>query len=71
MPMVLGVNQSPVQSLFVPEFDDEIRALLARNPYSVDFGERVAFLAGSTAPHGLTTDRTEFLGRMGSYHRPH
>ena len=29
----------------VPALDAETGALLARNPYSLDFGDRVAFLA--------------------------
>ena len=45
-------------------------ALLARNGYSAEFGQRVAFLAASKQPHGLTADRTDFLGRLGSLARP-
>jgi cyclic beta-1,2-glucan synthetase len=35
---------------------------LARNSNSIEFGQRVAFLAGSKPPHSLTADRAEFLG---------
>ncbi|TIN73915.1 MAG: protein ndvB, partial [Mesorhizobium sp.] len=45
-------------------------ALLAQNPYGLDFGERVAFLAADGGVHSVTTDRTEFLGRHGSSELP-
>jgi len=67
---VLGVNRSASQTYIVPEYDHASKSLLARNRYNIEFGERVAFLAANKAPHGLTTDRTEFLGRMGDISRP-
>ncbi len=59
---VLGVDRESTQQYIVPEYDGEAQALLARNSNSIEFGERVAFLAGSKPPHSLTADRTEFLG---------
>ncbi len=67
---VLGNDRDQNQAYVVPEFNSPTQAVLVRNPYNAEFGERVAFLAGSKAIHGLTTDRTEFLGRMGSYDHP-
>ena len=67
---VLGVSRSASQPYIVPEYDHASGALLARNAYNTEFGERVAFLAANKAPHGLTTDRAEFLGRMGDLSRP-
>jgi len=67
---VLGINRDQAQQYIVPRYDPETQALLARNPYSPEFGERVAFVAASKEPHGLTADRTEFLGRKGSMERP-
>lgn len=67
---VLGVNRSASQAYIVPEYDHERQALLARNPYNVEFENRVAFLATNKPPHGITTDRTEFLGRVGDVSRP-
>ena len=67
---VLGVSRSTSQTYIVPEYDHNSKALLARNSYNTEFGERVAFLAASKAPHGLTTDRAEFLGRMGDLSHP-
>lgn len=67
---VLGVNRSVSQPYIVSEYEHSSGALLARNAYNVEFGGRVAFLAASKAPHGLTADRNEFLGRMGDLSHP-
>src|SRR5438270_68843 len=56
---VLAANRSGAQQYVVPEFDGETHAFLARNSYNTEFGERVAFVAPSRDPHGLTADRTE------------
>jgi cyclic beta-1,2-glucan synthetase len=45
-------------------------ALIARNGWNPEFGERVAFLASSRPPHSLTCDRLEFLGREGGRAQP-
>jgi len=48
-------------------------ALYARNPYSNDFGDWVAFFdvdANDRAFATITGDRTEFIGRNGSLRRP-
>ncbi|MBX3140942.1 MAG: hypothetical protein KF875_09350 [Trueperaceae bacterium] len=63
---VLGVDRQSTSLHLLPDYVPERCALLVRNPYSTDFGERVAFLAGNKTPHGVTTDRREFLGRWGS-----
>jgi cyclic beta-1,2-glucan synthetase len=67
---VLGVNRDQMAPYIIPEYENERRAILARNPYPVEFAERVAFLSASKEPHGLTTSRGEFLGRSGTYRRP-
>jgi cyclic beta-1,2-glucan synthetase len=67
---VLGVMRESTQQYIVPEYNDQTHALLAHNPYNMDFAARVAFLSSNKAPHGLTADRGEFLGRLGSLHRP-
>lgn len=67
---VLGTTREVTQQYVITEYDRECQAILARNPYNVEFDQRVAFVAASKAPHGLTTDRTEFLGRLGSLSRP-
>ena len=67
---VLGTERSTAQQYIVPDFDAGTHALLARNPYSEDYGECVAFLATDRKTHGLTADRTEFVGEGGNLHHP-
>lgn len=67
---VLGTTRDTQQAYVMPEFDPDKNALLASNRFNSEFGERVAFLASNKKPHGVTADRTEFLGRMGSMRSP-
>ncbi|MGB8982756.1 MAG: glucoamylase family protein [Anaerolineales bacterium] len=67
---VLGVTREATAPYIAPEFASDYFALLARNLYTTDFGGRVAFLASTREPTAVTTDRTEFLGELGSYIRP-
>ena len=63
---VLGTTHAANMAYIIPEYDSTLECLMATNPYSAEFGGRVAFLIASKAVHGLTADRTEFLGRGGS-----
>ena len=47
---VLGVSRESTASYIAPEFASDLFALLARNLYSLDFGQRVAFLASTREP---------------------
>jgi len=67
---VLGVSREVTQQYLIPEFSSDPQALLVRNPYNTEFSERVAFVSASNPLHGLTADRTEFLGRLGSLDEP-
>ena len=67
---VLGTTRDTQQAHIMPEFDPDRNALLASNRFNSEFGERVAFLAANKKPHGVTADRTEFLGRLGSLTNP-
>ena len=67
---VLGTTRDTHQAHIMPEFDPEKNALLATNHFNSEFSERVAFLAANKKPHGVTTDRAEFLGRLGSLQAP-
>ena len=67
---VLGTDTEVTSQYLVPEYEPEANMLLAHNPYNMDFGGRYAFLAACQRPHGLTADRTEFLGRMGDVQSP-
>ncbi|TAK33170.1 MAG: DUF3131 domain-containing protein [Chloroflexota bacterium] len=67
---VLGTNREDTQMHVVATWDAGNRTLLARNAYNPEFGSRVAFVSASPLPLSFTADRTEFLGRNGSYVRP-
>ncbi|MDX1663143.1 MAG: glucoamylase family protein [Candidatus Promineifilaceae bacterium] len=62
--MVLGTGREQTQQYIVPEYVEAHNALLFRNRYNTEFAARVAFVAASREPHGLTADRAEFLGRL-------
>ena len=67
---VLGTSRDATQQFVIPEFDGESEVLLARNPYNSEFSERVAFAAAGRRLHGMTGDRGEFLGKLGSMQSP-
>jgi cyclic beta-1,2-glucan synthetase len=67
---VLGVNRDEMQQYIILDHHSDSGALLARNPFNPEFGERVAFLATDKPVHGLTANRTEFLGIKGSIEEP-
>ena len=67
---VLGEMRSHALMSVVTEVDSQCGALLARNPFSLEFPQRVAFFNVSEADRSVTGDRMEFLGRNGSTARP-
>jgi cyclic beta-1,2-glucan synthetase len=67
---VLGANRESSMKFIVPTFEHESGSLMARNTYSAEFSERVAFLTTDHPVHGLTTDRQEFLGVPGNRRNP-
>lgn len=68
---VLGGHRSRTAATIVSSRDAATGALLAQNPYGLDFAERVAFLAADGAVHSVTSDRGEFIGRNGTSELPH
>jgi cyclic beta-1,2-glucan synthetase len=67
---VLGTTRSVSPMQIVTERDEETGAMLARNPWNVDFGDRVAFADLGAGEVTVTGDRAEFLGRHGSVDDP-
>ena len=67
---VLAAAREASAPFVVTELDAETGALLARNHWRTELGDRVAFadLAGQQV--GWTADRTEFLGRNGALDHP-
>ena len=54
----------------VTRWDDESGALIARNRYHPDFGDRVAFTSINPPPEFYSGDRTSFIGRNRSLSNP-
>ncbi len=67
---VLGTTRAKNNAFIIPEYDFETESLLASNPYNSEFHKRIAFLSASKAVHGMTADRTEFIGRAGTLTAP-
>ncbi|HKC51351.1 MAG TPA: glucoamylase family protein [Myxococcota bacterium] len=67
---VLGASRSATAPLIVTELEPESLALLARNPWSAQFGTRVAFADLAGKQRSWTGDRKEFLGRNGTLAAP-
>ncbi|NLG83878.1 MAG: hypothetical protein GX493_04555, partial [Firmicutes bacterium] len=66
----LGSDREETAPQIVTKWDPTGRAVLARNTYRAEFGERVAFAALGPAATWFTADRTEFIGRNGSLAHP-
>ncbi|MCO5062912.1 MAG: protein ndvB [Rhizobiaceae bacterium] len=67
---VMGNNRARSGPAIVPSLDAATGAVLAANPYSLDFGDRVAFLGSDRDTHSFTADRAEFFGRERSVLAP-
>ncbi|MFJ6329709.1 GH36-type glycosyl hydrolase domain-containing protein [Rhizobium sp. NPDC092011] len=67
---ILGNNPTKSKPFIVSEFDKETGVLFASNPFSVDFGTRVASFAASEKPSSVSGSRREFIGRHGTIQQP-
>ncbi|WP_158078591.1 GH36-type glycosyl hydrolase domain-containing protein [Microbulbifer mangrovi] len=67
---IQGLVRAASWPYLVSEFDSDHCALLARNAFVPDANPGIAFLTASLPPHGLTTDRHEFLGNAVSLEAP-
>src|ERR1700721_3824423 len=54
----------------VPESEPETHALLARNSFSIEYGNRIAFADLSGQQISWAADKTGFLGRNGTLDNP-
>jgi cyclic beta-1,2-glucan synthetase len=67
---VLGPSRTTCAPYVVSEIDPETGVLLARNPWRMEFGSRVAFADLAGRQRSWSGDRTEFIGRNGSFALP-
>ncbi|GAB2813028.1 GH36-type glycosyl hydrolase domain-containing protein [Ferruginibacter profundus] len=67
---VLGDLKGRTQMHIVTETDIRSGAILAKNAYSAEFNNRVAFFDADDVKRTITGDRTEFIGRNGTISNP-
>jgi cyclic beta-1,2-glucan synthetase len=67
---VLGTARSVSAPFLVTRMDEASGAMFAANPWSLDFGQRVAFADLSGRQASWTADRREFLGDNGELAMP-
>lgn len=66
----LGASRAAGAPFVFTEIDPATKAMLARNCWNIDFGQRVAFADLRGRQNSWTGDRTEFLGRNGDLEYP-
>ena len=67
---VLGEVRSKSIMHITTDLDPVTNAIFARNPYSPEFADRIAFVDCSEPNRTITCDRAEFLGRNGTPQNP-
>jgi cyclic beta-1,2-glucan synthetase len=67
---VLGEVRSKSHMHVATDIDSVTNAIFARNPYSPEFADRIAFVDCSESTRTITCDRSEFLGRNRSPSNP-
>ncbi len=67
---VLGDNRTKTAMHIHTEVDPDSEALFAKNQYSTEFNNRVAFFDVDYLKRTFTADRTEFMGRNGALQNP-
>ena len=67
---VLGPSRPACAPSVVTEIDLKTRVMLARNPWRLEFGSRVAFADLAGRQQSWSGDRTEFIGRNGGFALP-
>lgn len=66
----LGPSRATCAPYVVTEIDPSTGVMLARNPWRLEFGSRVAFADMGGRQRSWSGDRTEFIGRNGSLALP-
>jgi len=61
--LTMGENRETSQMHVITNWDEEAQALLARNHYHPDYGERVTFVAMVPETDSYGGDRSAFIGR--------
>lgn len=67
---VLGSSRASNAPFVITEVDAQTGAILARNPWNTEFAQGVAFADLGGQQTAWTADRSEFLGRNGTYDLP-
>jgi cyclic beta-1,2-glucan synthetase len=67
---VLGDLRPKTSMHVITEIDRQSGAFFARNPYNTEFPDRTAFFDVDDINRTITGDRTEFLGRNGTFANP-
>ena len=68
--LTLGENRESSQMHIITNWDEEAQALLARNRYHPEYGERVTFVAITPQTDSYGGDRAAFIGRNRSLANP-
>lgn len=68
--LTLGENRETSQMHVITNWDDDAQALLARNSYHPEYGERIAFVAMTPLADSYGGDRSAFIGRNRSLSSP-
>lgn len=67
---VLGDIRTKTAMHIITDIDQQSGAILARNPYNMEFPNRVAFFNTDALTRTFSGNRTEFLGRNGTLQDP-
>ena len=67
---VLGELRTKTNMYLITDIDQNSGAIFAKNPYRTDFNKYTAFFDVDETNRTITCDRTEFLGRNNTPHRP-
>jgi cyclic beta-1,2-glucan synthetase len=67
---VLGSTRAATAPFLVTDLDPVTGAMFARNPWSAEFGSRIAFADLAGRQTQWSADRREFLGRFGTLEAP-